>query len=172
MTQKIAVISDTHNNQKLFRSGLQQEAKLDYIFHLGDYYSDLDENIDLLHNRRLVKVPGIFHPGYQDQSLQRTKSIELEGWKFLLVHDINDSIAERADHDLILYGHTHHAAFYQKNSKYYLNPGHLKNLSDRGAEASYCLITASADALEIVFKNLQNQIIQQYNIIRKKLEDK
>jgi putative phosphoesterase len=169
MNQKIAVLSDTHGNQKLLRTSLQQEEKLDYIFHLGDDYHDLDENFDLLENRQLYKVPGIYHSGYADGSLQRAKSLEIAGWKFLLVHDISDSQRTRSKHDIVLYGHTHHPAFYQKNGIYYLNPGHLKKSSDRGAAASYCLLIINSNQIEIVFKNLQNEIIQTYNISQEKI---
>lgn len=169
MNQKIAVLSDTHGNQKLLRTSLQQEEKLDFIFHLGDNFQDLDENIDLLENRQLCKVPGIYHPGYADGSLQRSKSLEIFGWKFLLVHDIADSRRTRSKHDLVLYGHTHHPAFYQKAGTYYLNPGHLKRSTDRGAAASYCLLIIDTKHIEIIFKNLKNEIIQTYNISQEKI---
>jgi len=169
---KIAIISDTHNNQKLLRKSLENESELDYIFHLGDYYDDLNNNYDLLKSRILIQVPGIYHQGYAEGTLPKKMEITIENWKFLLVHDIKDAKRSLAKNQIILYGHSHLPAFKRFESKLYLNPGHLKRAKDRGNDASYCLAELNKNEIQFYFKNPDGEIIKQYNVIRQELEDK
>jgi len=41
---KVIVISDSHGNQKLLRQALENENDAQIIFHLGDFYNDLEDN--------------------------------------------------------------------------------------------------------------------------------
>ncbi|OQX72026.1 MAG: hypothetical protein B6D62_00260 [Candidatus Cloacimonas sp. 4484_275] len=163
---KIIVLSDTHGNQLLLRKALQNEENVSIVFHLGDFYEDLDENFDLLENKTVVKVPGIFHPGYRDKTIPAVQIFTAEDWKFLLVHDPND-IPEKVENiDLILFGHTHNRTFFRKKNSYFLNPGHLKKTKDKGQQASYAVLEIYPDFVSIVFKTPDGEIISQEKIKR------
>ncbi len=170
--KKIAIISDTHNNQIILRNSLRNENDLDYIFHLGDYYDDLKDNIDLIQNKIVIQVPGIYNPKYLDGTLAKTKKVVLDDWKFLLVHDISDSTKFQRESDIILFGHTHHPTYEVLKGKLFLNPGHLKRDKDRGYEASYCLAEVSEDYIIFSFKTPSGEIIKQHKLVREELEDK
>ena len=170
--KKIAIISDTHNNQILLRKSLENEKELDYIFHLGDYYDDLKDNLDLMNNRIVLQVPGIYNPKYLDGILDKTKEVVLDNWKFILVHDINDSKQYQRNNDIILFGHTHHPTYEISKGKLFLNPGHLKSDKDRGSKASYCLAEISKNNFLFSFKSPLGEIIKQHNLNRDELEDK
>ncbi|MCK4311916.1 MAG: metallophosphoesterase family protein, partial [Candidatus Cloacimonetes bacterium] len=88
--ERIIIISDTHKNQVLLRKAFSNEDNITHIFHLGDNYEDLDENFDLTEGKEIIKIPGIFHPGYLNKSLQAIQTTEISGWKFLLIHNIED----------------------------------------------------------------------------------
>ena len=165
--EKIVILSDTHNNQKLFRQGLQNETGVKHVFHLGDNYEDLNDNFDLTENVIIHRVPGIFHPGYSDKTLPSSLDIDILGWKLILVHDIKDSVNKREGRDIIFYGHTHKATFYEKNNKYYLNPGHLKKEFDRGIKASYAVMEIDENKISIKFKYVDGIVFQENFISRK-----
>ncbi|MBT3169502.1 MAG: hypothetical protein HN952_08360 [Candidatus Cloacimonetes bacterium] len=164
---KIIVISDTHRNQKLLRIALQNEENYDYIFHLGDYYEDLDENLDLIENAEIVKVPGILHPGYEDNSLDKIKIITIDNWSFALVHNVLDAMMRRTLANFILHGHTHRTEFKEFRKSYLLNPGHLKYEFDRGREASYVTIVTDDKKVNIQWKDLVGKVFREENISEK-----
>ena len=121
--KKIIVLSDTHGNQLLLRKALQNEKDATVIFHLGDYYEDLEDNFDLTENKTVVKVPGIFHGGYLNKTIPAIQTFAIDGWNFLLVHNLDDVPRKLIKPDLTLFGHTHNRTFYQRGNVYFLNPG-------------------------------------------------
>ena len=161
---KIVVISDTHNNQRLLRKALQNEENYDYIFHLGDYYEDLDKNFDLIKNIKVEKVPGISHSGYTDGTLDKIKIVNIEGWSFALVHNVLDTMMRRTVANFILHGHTHRTEFKEFRKSYLVNPGHLKYEFDRGASASYATIIIKNKNVNIQWKELDKKVFREENI--------
>ncbi|MDO9577810.1 MAG: metallophosphoesterase family protein [Candidatus Cloacimonadales bacterium] len=155
--KKIMIVSDTHKNQALLRKAFENESGVSHIFHLGDDYGDMDENFDLLENRILVKVPGLYHDGYRDGSIPRIQTVEIAGWKFQLAHFVKDINAIPADIIVIFYGHTHRWNFKKLDDIYFVNPGHLKNFFDRGNEATYLILEVTPDKLDFRFKNIENK---------------
>jgi putative phosphoesterase len=164
--KKIIILSDTHGNQKLLRQAITNETRITHIFHLGDNYGDMDENPDLLENKKLIKVPGIFHAGYIDGSIPAIQEISLSGWNFLLVHNVNDLKKISTHTNLVLFGHTHNLSFETINKIQYLNPGHLKSKKDRKRKATYIVIDISAKVIQIHFKRINGKIIKS-EIIKK-----
>lgn len=163
---KIMIISDTHKNQILLRKAFSREDEISHIFHLGDYYDDLDTNFDLLENREFVKVPGLYHPGYQDGTIPATEEISLLNWNFRLVHNIYDIKTPSQKYNITFFGHTHHAVFKKKKEQFYLNPGHLKATTDRGRFASYLLLELDFDKLTFYFKYLDGRTYAKHIIKR------
>ncbi len=150
--KKVILISDTHGNHRYLRQVLEQEYNYDYIFHLGDFYDDINNNPDLTDKATVVRVPGIFHKDYLSNVLSKTELIEILGWRFLLVHDVQDSVRKLKDCDVILYGHTHKPHYKIKNNKHYLNPGHLKCAHHRGYDASYIVLEIDINEIKVIHK--------------------
>lgn len=149
---RIAVMSDTHGNIKLFQEVIDfavEELKVKAFWHLGDNYADCDK-VDL-RGRYIVRVPGIYHPGYRNGSIDHTISIPLEPYNFLLTHSQDDARGMAlADSNVILHGHTHSPkAAVDHRGRLYLNPGHLKAKRDRGYDASFMVITLHSGLLVV-----------------------
>ena len=153
--KKVIVMSDTHGNQKYLRRVLEQENSYDYIFHLGDYFEDMDENPDLFENAILRRVPGIFNKRYLSGSLLKTELVELLNWRFLLVHYINDAIKYKNEADIILFGHTHNPYYSQNENTHLINPGHLKKSHHRGSDASYLVMEVESEKINLSYKTLK-----------------
>ncbi|MCD4828859.1 MAG: metallophosphoesterase family protein [Candidatus Cloacimonetes bacterium] len=144
--KRILVMSDTHGNQQLLRIPFEHGDHFTHIFHLGDDYEDLDSNPDLTENRLLTRVPGIFHPGYLDSSLPRLVKVEIDGWRFLLMHSPDDARGQKLDNiDFVLFGHTHRPGIEMREGRFWCNPGHLKRRFDRGQSASWLVIELEGD---------------------------
>ena len=155
--KKILIISDTHNNQRLLRTVLEKEADSDFVFHLGDYYEDMDSNFDLTENKILYRVPGL-NQKYFDQRIPNILKIEIENWSFSFAHTKNDLFKQNYQTDFYLYGHSHKKEFVTRNNRFYLNPGHLKSETDRGYEATYCVLDLDGNNLLVKFFNLEGNI--------------
>jgi uncharacterized protein len=168
--EKVLIISDTHNNSNILKSVLGIENDCSIIFHLGDYYEDLDKCMDYVSGKTIVRVPGTFHKGYRDGSVSAVKIYSVFNWKFLLVHDVNIVSRKIQDVDIIFHGHTHQAELQKNNGRYFFNPGHLKQKYDRGSEASYAILEIYEDRLKFIVKNLKNHVIFM-KIIKKTLEE-
>lgn len=155
--EKVIVMSDTHGNQKYLRRVLEQENSYDYIFHLGDFYEDMDENPDLFENAILKRVPGIFNKRYLSGSLPKTELVEILNWKFLLVHFINDAIKLKNKTDIILFGHTHNPYYSKEEETHLINPGHLKQAHHRDSDASYLVMEVESDKIKLIYKTLMGK---------------
>ncbi len=155
--KRILIISDTHKNQVLFRKAFQNEENITHIFHLGDFYEDMDDNIDLTEYKQIYKVPGLFHPKYLDKTFPNSLRISLDNWQFLLVHFLDDVKRLHNDLDVVFYGHTHRWNWKQIDGISFVNPGHLKNHRDRGREASYVVADVHEDKLVLHWKNLKKE---------------
>jgi len=163
--KRIIILSDTHKNQKLLRQILERDAvRSDYVFHLGDNYEDLNENEDLLENKKVFKVPGIFHPCYLDGSLPVTQVVDVQNWNFILVHNIDDLPDIETNQKIYCYGHSHKFDFRHLDGSYYINPGHLKDDWDKDRPASYAILEVEIDKIVVLFKDKKGTVIQK-NII-------
>ncbi len=164
--EKILVLSDTHSNLELLKIVLENETDHTAIFHLGDNYEDLDKCLEQIPHRNLIKVPGIFHKGYRDKSLPAIKIYNSQGWAILLVHDLSDALAKTHDVDIYLHGHTHRPDITGKFGKIFFNPGHLKQLKDRGSQASYGIIELNKKSVKFFVKDLNKNVIY-YKLLEK-----
>lgn len=149
---RIAVMSDTHGNIKLFQEMVEfasNELKVKAFWHLGDNYEDCDK-VDL-HGKYIVRVPGIYHPGYRQGTIDSTISIPFDPFNFLLVHDPSDARGLMlAESNVILHGHTHAPkCSVDHRGRLYLNPGHLKAKRDRGHDAAFMVLTINSGLLVV-----------------------
>lgn len=164
--KKIIIFSDSHNNINYIREILESEKDYDIIFHLGDDYPDMDKCTDLISDKKLYRVPGLFDPGYADLSIPRILEITINNWNFLLVHDLKYALQKTHEADFYLHGHTHQWNLESRWGVYFLNPGHIKKDFDRGNNASYCIMKVDNDCIEIRFKDLQGKTYYKKSITR------
>jgi uncharacterized protein len=146
---KALVISDSHGNQKILRQVLTKEPDVSMIFHLGDFYGDLEENYDLTDGKQIFRVPGIFNSGYFSGKLPATCVTVINGWKIGCVHAPQDIPKLPSKLDLVMHGHTHRPFIDKQPTRIILNPGHLKNVIDRGNMASYAILEVTETDLKI-----------------------
>lgn len=155
---RIIIMSDTHGNQQMLRRVLSNE-NYTHIFHLGDNYNDLDDNFDLTESKDLLRVPGLYHQGYNDKSLPAIQTYSLDGWNFNLIHDIG-SLKKLKKNSIYLHGHTHNVEFFEKDKNVFtINPGHLKSQIDRGQRPSYIVAEVDENSVKFDFKELSGKII-------------
>ncbi|WP_081828144.1 metallophosphoesterase family protein [Oribacterium sp. FC2011] len=116
---KIAIISDTHS---LLRPEVEEKLKdCDYILHGGDIASK--ETFE-----RLKEIaPAYFVRGNADKDWAKDipveQDIELEGYRFYMVHNIKHIREDLSGIDFVVYGHSHKYENRQKDGITYLNPG-------------------------------------------------
>ena len=151
---KILVLSDSHNNQILLRKVLSQEKGCDILFHLGDYYEDLEGNDDLTDKKKIFRVPGIYHRDYFSGKLNKIETVNVHDFRFTLVHNIADLDRSNLETDIVFYGHTHIVSIDEIEDVYYINPGHIKAKIDRNQEASYIVCDLNNNELQLFIKNL------------------
>ncbi len=162
--KKIVILSDSHKNQETIRNVFQNEKEYTHIFHLGDDYEDLDNNFDITNNIKLIRVPGIYHSCYLNGKLPAIQEIEIESWRFALVHRLEDLLKTNIPADIYLYGHTHHSNYDHIENKHFINPGHLRKRTDRGQKASYVVMTVDENSIDIQFKHLDGKVFKHKHI--------
>ncbi len=160
----VAVVSDTHGNLAAMRQLAEnlRERGVATILHLGDDYRDLA----FLQRQgfEVIGVPGVFCPEYADPRIPNRRILQLAGVKLLLTHtesrhrhDLPEDPDPREaawEVDLVLYGHSHVPLLTERESGWWLNPGHLKNLVDRGSPASFALLTLSPQEVGVEIRRL------------------
>lgn len=120
MTVRIGVISDTHG--RLRDEVVENLAGCDYILHAGDI--DRQEILDRLNDIAPVcAVRGNNDWGPWAEKLPRTKTVELGGIKFFLVHDRRDAPWDLRDIQVIVFGHSHVYFEERVRGRLWLNPG-------------------------------------------------
>ncbi len=164
--KKIMIISDTHKNQVLLRKAFSLEDGITHIFHLGDDYNDLDTNLDIIENKEIFKVPGIYHPGYRNGTIKPTKVVSIDNWDFTLIHDLSELKSNKLKSNIVIHGHTHKADFTKIKDIHCINPGHLKAEIDRNRLASYLVVDVDEDKLDLTFKNLDGNVFLKKTINR------
>ena len=165
---KVLIVSDTHNNLKLYKKVLS-ENKADLLFHLGDYYEDSDKVRFSGYCQTLYRVPGIYHPGYRDGSLPYLENIDLLGFPVNLVHNIDDIDFSKMTNQVVFYGHTHIPKISRYKTNILINPGHLKLDEDRNQPASYIILTVTESEMIIEMHKVKDGLSKTYII--NKLKD-
>ncbi len=163
---KILIISDSHNNQKLLRKQMTLDVNYEVVFHLGDYFGDLDENYDLIENKKYYHVPGIITLDYLSRNKFPWIKFELEGWKFLLVHDRNNVPNDLEDVNIVCFGHTHKPELYKEQNTIFINPGHSKKTYDRGFTASHIMLDLSPKEAIVEFLTYEGDVFNRINVTK------
>jgi hypothetical protein len=161
---KIGVVSDTHRNIENLESVINWLARRHHItalYHLGDDHEDTasfaDRYVDIVH------VPGTYHAGYRDGSLEKKKIETVLGLRILLVHAMEQDVGsdDRMHADIILNGHTHKAEMHLADGLFFMNPGHLKGPLDKNMPPSFGLLDihdkeVTAEIYNLDFKPIQS----------------
>lgn len=149
---KIAVFSDSHGNldnlQKAVGKATKEGAEI--LIHLGDDYKDAQslENFAL----QVIKVPGVYDQEYTERNIPHRLIKEFGKVGFLITHtpsshendfssDIKpEEVSAKKEVKVVLYGHTHIPKIEEKESIYWINPGHLKKEDKKGHRPSFALL--------------------------------
>jgi uncharacterized protein len=146
----LGVLSDTHGNHALLYRALdrmEQEGRPDTVVHLGDDYEDA-EWLEAS-GFPVVKVPGLWCDAYRDRRIPKYALFTCEGVRVACAHTLDDIPASARKAELLLTGHTHHAAIEKQDRSLFVNPGHLRAPRDRGEAASFAIIDIGADILRV-----------------------
>ena len=118
--------------------------------------------------KTLYRVPGIYNPGYMDQSLAHIENLELSGFPINLIHNIDEIDFSKVVHQIIFYGHTHVHKVMKYKSNILINPGHLKELEDRNQPASYLIMKVVKEELIIEMYKVGKGLVKTYKILKLK----
>ena len=135
--KKIVVLSDTHGNISAIERLTDIMKESDYVFHLGDYQSDI-----ALFNRefgdKIHSVKGNCDMGGGDEIL------DVEGVKIMITHGNEYGVkngltrlnfkAKEVGANVVFYGHTHVAKIEEFDGITFINPGALKSFINK----TYC----------------------------------
>lgn len=107
---KILVLSDTHGKTDRIKKLQPLFNECDCVFHLGDYYSDMNEFREQLGNK-LYAVKGNCDFGGQPLFVEAfgVKIMAVHGNKYGVKNSLSLLLATALEEkcDLVLYGHTH-----------------------------------------------------------------
>ena len=136
MSVRIGIISDTHDI--LDQRVIDILKECDCIFHAGDVTSEsLLDHIRFL--GRLYVVRGNCDGSWAVR-LKDKLMFELEGLRFLMVHNKKDVGRDLIRADVIIYGHTHRFNEEISKGRLWLNPGSC-SLSRFGGEKTCAVMT-------------------------------
>lgn len=129
---RIGLISDTHDRLPAIRAALEtfERAGVEVLLHPGDLVAPFAAKV-------LADFPGVLHVTYGNNDGEREGlravlpkiqdgpfHIEIGG-KRILIHHFVDWCREEdvTAADIIVTGHTHHAAVERRDGRLYVNPG-------------------------------------------------
>ena len=164
--KNILVVSDTHNNIDLLEMIINMQKEIpDIIIHLGDFYDDIFMVKNLPENTKIYRVPGTFHPGFKNNTLDIVKVVKIANTEFMFAHRFQDlvSLANKIGFKKInLFGHTHKPEFFIRDGNLFINPGHLNDWYDRGQNASFANIKLAENKISIKIIDYENKLIKEY----------
>lgn len=127
---RIAVVSDTHGNNKEIIEKLSEMEKPDILFHLGDYVTD-GVKISKTFGLESVIVKG--NGDYFNMEYKEDEFIEIAGKKIFLTHGhkygVNNGIQNlyykglELGADIVLFGHIHIPVIEKIEDMVIMNPG-------------------------------------------------
>lgn len=115
---KIGILSDTHGVLK--EEVLKNLEGCMALFHAGDV-----GGMEILERlRKIAPVYGV--EGNNDSiemGLPKSLEVELEGYKFFMIHDLKSIKEVPKGYDFIISGHSHQFDIHYKSKTTYINPG-------------------------------------------------
>ena len=136
------VISDTHGKKKIISDVLKDNPGIDYIFHLGDYDSDMD---GVKTHAKAISVRG--NCDFVSENCN-TEQVNILGQKIILTHGHKFGVkydfsrllyyAMEKEAKAILFGHTHLPYMENKEGIWLINPGSAGE--PRDGEGTYAIL--------------------------------
>lgn len=115
---KIGILSDTHGILK--EEVLKNLEGCMALFHAGDV-----GDMEILETLRKI-APIYIVEGNNDSiemGLPKSLEVELEGYKFFMIHDLKSIKEVPKGYDFIISGHSHQFDIHYKSKTTYINPG-------------------------------------------------
>jgi putative phosphoesterase len=156
---KLGVFSDSHGNLDYLETAASDALHMgsaEVLIHLGDDFADA--KVLRQFGRRVISVPGVFSPHYQDPATANRIIESFGPWSVLITHtrdrhpndldtdlDPEEVVRSRAV-QLVLYGHTHVPAITAGQKVWFVNPGHLRRDDKKGHPASFALVDLREDS--------------------------
>jgi uncharacterized protein len=174
----VGVVSDTHGNREgmLLLADRLKSLGIQTLLHLGDDYRDLA--ILTQSGLEVLGVPGVYCPEYRDPKIPNRWIVELGGLRFLLTHTEcrhkfdgpGDPDPEMACYevDAVLFGHTHTPMLEERQGVAWINPGHLRERTDRGHPPTFALLHISPPELKVQVQRLVDGLSIQEKVFRVK----
>ena len=138
------IISDTHGDYPHAVSAVESAGSVDLIVHLGDGFEDA-RIIEAIGQLPVLKVTGNCDPVAE---AERDILVTLADKTVMITHGDRYAVksglsrlhkrAMELKVNIVLYGHTHHAAIDTIGTIFFINPGCLNTKS---REASYAILT-------------------------------
>ena len=160
---KVGIMSDSHDNMVKIKEVVDifNKEKIDLLLHAGDFVSPFTAR-----ELRNIQCPffGVFGNNDGDRLflLQQFQEIgpiypepykaEIDGKKIIMFHkdDIITDLARSNQYDLIIYGHTHRAGYYQNGKTTVINPGECGGwLTGKSTVAIFDLANLSVQIIEL-----------------------
>ncbi len=176
----VGVVSDTHGNREgmLLLADRLKSLGIQTLLHLGDDYRDLA--ILTQSGLEVLGVPGVYCPEYRDPKIPNRWIVELGGLRFLLTHTEcrhkfdgpGDPDPEMACYevDAVLFGHTHTPLLEERQGVAWINPGHLRERTDRGHPPTFALLHISPPELKVQVQRLVDGLPIQEKVFRVKAQ--
>lgn len=152
---KLLVISDVHRDRyKLERILDKYKKQVDHIVSLGDS----ECSTEYLQRKNIIAVKGNYPfdggEGYHKiLQIEQVKIFITHGHKFGVKWGSLSRLHEytsKEGFDLVMYGHTHEAAFDKEEGISYLNPGSVRQ--SRGSiPPSFAIVTINKKAIQVQF---------------------
>lgn len=144
---RIAVISDTHGNNKEIIERLSEIEKPDFLFHLGDYVTDGIKISKALGIKPII-VRG--NGDYLNTEYKEDELIEIEGKKIFLTHGHRYNVTMGIQNlyykglelgaDMVLFGHIHIPLIEEIDDMIIINPGSPSLPRNREKTKTFCII--------------------------------
>jgi uncharacterized protein len=148
---KLLIISDTHGDYPLAVRAVDAAGPVDLIVHLGDCFDDA-RVIETIADVPVLKVPGNCDPG---MDAERELLVTLADKTVMFTHgdryEVKSGLSrlhKRAMElkvNIVLYGHTHHAAIDTLGDILFINPG---SLNAKSSQAGYAVLTIDQGNIE------------------------
>ena len=152
---KIAVLSDTHG--LLRPEAARRIGECDAVIHAGDFCTkEIWEQVSACRKpgAEFYAVRGNNDREFMD-FLPESQSFDLGGFRFFLVHDIEDLPRELSECQIVIFGHSHKYAKIERDGRLWLNPGSCSSsvgrCMERGADRTFSR-GEGAYGVEPVFK--------------------
>ena len=153
---KILVVSDTHGSVGPILTAIDRE-KPDVIIHLGNDVNDL-KDINFKGQIYGVKGPFDFNKKLRTMAkvfYDKTAILYLNGHEFHVNQGYNELVSFATQHgaNIVLFGHTGKADYFEREGIIFVNPGSMKKRS----EATY---------VTIELKRAQSPIIMHHDLMK------